>query len=199
MNMTEKVMEAKLPKGAKYRKVEVTEDGTVKIFYETVQGPVEGKWFEVNPKAIDQTLFQEKREDRRQEDTRQLILEAFAKVKKHPEQYGKPFETMFPKKDWYVKAVEELEKMAKNLGDHQADKVEQSLEWAQRIANGESWEAVCNEPDTANWYRLVKWGDYSRLVGGSSKFNSVDPASDVGSGDYYPYDWISVTVPLVVR
>lgn len=162
------------------------------------QVPTENQWFEVNPQAIDQSLFQKKRRDERQEKTRKLILEAFAEVKNNPEKYGKKFKTMMPKKTWTSKTVKELKQLACKLGDHNADWVEQALEWAQRICNGESWEAVCNIADTANWYRLVVWKNgYARLVGGSRVDNYDDPASDVDNYDYSSYDWIGSTVPLV--
>ena len=161
--------------------------------------PEEGKWFEVNPQAINQELFQKERDDRRQERTRQLILEAFAEMKSNPGKYGRPFKTMMPEKTWHSKTVANLKELASRLGDHNADWVEQALEWAQRIHNGESWEAVCNRPDTANWYRLVVWKNgYARLFGGSVKGDDYYPASDVISCDYNSPDIFSYAVPLVV-
>ena len=161
--------------------------------------PEEGKWFEVNPEAINQELFQAKRDDWFQEQTRQLILEAFTEMKNYPEKYGRSFKTMMPEKTWRSKTVAELKELARRLGDHNADWVEQALEWAQRIHNGESWEDVCNEPDTANWYRLVVWQDgYARLIGGSIKVDANSPASDVSSSIYVSGSRLKYTVPLVV-
>ena len=165
-----------------------------------IQGPIEGKWFEVNPQAINQKLFQEERYNWRQEQTRKFILEAFTEVKNNPEKYGRPFKTMMPEKTWngYI-TVAQIEKLTSKLGDHIADWVEQALEWAQRIHNGESWEAVCNEPDTANWHRLVVWkAGYVRLIGGSVKGSGNDPVSDVNESNYYSRGRIYSTVPLVV-
>ena len=164
------------------------------------QTPTEGKWFEVNPSAIDQNLFKEKRSDSKQEKTRLLISDAFEELKKHPER-NKAFKTLVPEKTWDSKTVGELKKMASQWGDHIADWVEQALEWAQRIANGESWEAICNEADTANCYRLVVWKNgYARLVGGSRKSDNNFPASDVDNYDYYDVHNFSLdhAVPLVV-
>ncbi len=164
---------------------------------EVVQVPTEGKWFEVNPMAIDQSLFSQPRNDSRQEWTRQIILEAFAEMK-NASKYARPFKTMMPEKEWKVKTVSELKEMACHLGDHMADWVEQALEWAQRIANGETWKAVCNEPDTANWYRLVIWkSGYARIVGGS-RMGGNYPASHVSSSGYHSNDQLRNTVPLVV-
>lgn len=163
------------------------------------QKPTEDAWFEVKPQAIDQKLFEKKRNDNRQEATRQLILEAFAEMKNNLEQSGKNFKTMMPQKTWSSKTVAQLKEMASNLGDHNANWVEQALEWAQRIANGESWEAICNDKDTANWYRLVVWKNrYARLVGGSVCDNNGLPASDVSNGVCDDNNNPDFTVPLVV-
>ena len=211
----EKVLWLELPEGLEYRKVTVTDSGKIGIVYtekeqspieettkaqsttNVVQGPTEGKWFKVNPKAIDQTLFEKERKDEKQENTRQLILEAFAEVKENPDQYGKPFETMFPEKDWGWQYPQDLREMAEKLGDHLANKVEQSLEWAQRIANGESWEAVCNNPDTANWYRVVNWDGHYELVGGWE--HSAPASRAIRYVNHDPAYFIRCTVPLVVR
>lgn len=160
--------------------------------------PTEGKAFEVNPSEINRKLFYTKRKDEKQERTRQLILEAFAEVDANPERYAKPFKTLMPEKTWGSKTVKELEKLANSLGNHLADWVEQAMEWAQRIANGETWEAVCNEPDTAKWYRLVKWKNSYRIVGGSRKCNNRYPASDAINNVFNPVYYYDDTVPLVV-
>ena len=166
---------------------------------EVAKIPTEDQWFEVNPLGIDQTIFKNKKKDTRQEETRQLILEAFAEVKSNPEKYAKNFKTMMPKKTWESKTVGELKEMASKMGDHNADLVEQALEWAQRIANGESWETICNNADTANWYRLVVWKNgYARLVGGSRANCSLSPASGVDSGSYISVSRCFYAVPLVV-
>ena len=163
------------------------------------QKPTENAWFEVKPQAIDQKLFEKKKNDNSQEATRKLILEAFAKMKENPEKYGKNFKTMMPQKTWKSKTVAQLKDMASNLGDHNADWVEQALEWAQRLENGESWEAICNDKDTANWYRLVVWKNgYTRLVGGSVDSDDYNPASNVNNNNYNDNNNLNNTVPLVV-
>ena len=163
------------------------------------QKPTEDEWFEVKPHAIDQKLFEKKREDNRQEATRQLILKAFAEMEENPEKYGRNFKTMMPKKTWTSKTVAELKKMARKLGDHNADWVEQALEWAQRIANGESWESICNAKDTANWNRVVVWKNgYARLVGGSVCLGNNKPASGVYNHGYHGTINLDFSVPLVV-
>ena len=161
--------------------------------------PTEGKLFEVKPLAINQTLFQKKRRGKRQEWTRKLILEAFAEVSKYPEKYASPFYTLIPEKKWSGrKTVAELKEYSKDLGGQMTDWVEQALEWAQRICNGESWKVVCNKADTANWYRLVVWkSGYTRLVGGSHNLFSNDPASYVFRDDCSSSSKLYYTVPLV--
>ena len=166
---------------------------------ETVQKPEEGKWFEVNPETINQKLFKEERADPQQEETRKLIQEAFAAVKSNPEKYASSFKTLMPEKTWNYKTVAELKELATILGDHMADWVEQALEWAQRIQNGESWENLCNDVDTANCYRLIAWKNgYTRVVGGSRRSNDSDPASVVYDSSSYSDSTLYDTVPLVV-
>ena len=161
--------------------------------------PTEGKWFRVNPLAIDQNLFKEKREDLMQDKTRKLILQAFKELKKHPER-NKAFKTLIPEKTWEVETVGGLKKMASQLGDHIADWVEQALEWAQRIENGESWEALCNKADTANWYRLVVWKEgYPQCVGGLREDSDFSmPSVALDDDAYADYDFSFLAVPLVV-
>lgn len=161
--------------------------------------PTEGHLFEVNVQGIDRRLFQNQRIDERQEEARQLILEAFNEVKCNPEKYGKKFKTFMPYKTWEDKTIAELKQLACGLGDHNADWVEQALEWAQRISNGELWASVCNKQDTANWYRLIVWKDGgARAVGGSSVFECGFSASEVHCTDYSLNMNVASTVPLVV-
>ena len=153
-----------------------------------VTKPTEGEWFEVKPQDINQKLFRRKRKDEEQERVRKIIIEAFVEMKENPEEYGRSFKTMMPEKTWDSKTVFELKKMACQLGDHNANWVEQALEWAQRIANGESWEAICDDVDTANWYRLVVWKyGYTRRVGGSS----------VDCDKYILYTLVFISVPIL--
>lgn len=95
---------------------------------EGITVPTEGQWFEVIPLAINQELFQTKREDKKQERTRQLIVEAFTELNNNPGKYGRVFETMMPEKHWYSRTVGELEDFAINLGYRIANYVEVSLE-----------------------------------------------------------------------
>lgn len=121
----------------------------------------------------------------------------------NPEKYAKEFYTMFPEKTWETlewDMAKELEKLAERLGHHMTNWIELSLEWAQRISNGESWEYVCNKADDANWYRLVRWKNgYYRRVGGARKsYDSGAPASGVYYKDYLPESCFKHAVPSVV-
>ena len=104
-------------------------------------------------------------------------------------------------KTWKTKYVFQLEDVAKKLGDRNANWVEQALEWAQRICNGESWQAICNDVDTNKHFRLVIWKNgQARLVGGSTAIDILNFApSDFGEYDYSGGTSIEYAVPLVVR
>lgn len=162
------------------------------------EAPVQGKWFEVKPLEIRQSLFQKQRVDVRQERTRILILEAFLEVKMNPRKYGRNFKTKMPKKTWDKKSVKDLKKEArKYCNSCIADWVEQALEWAQRIDNGESWESLCNKDDTAEYMRLVVWKNGSaRIVGGGLEWKI--PPSDVFDSNYPTHCVLDDVVPLVV-
>lgn len=162
--------------------------------------PTEGVWFEVKPKDINQKLFQKKRTDSKQETTRQIILAAFTQMRLNPDQYGRAFETTMPKKNWTKKTMEELKEISGVWGDRMAYEYEQAFEWAQRIANGETWEDVCNKPDSAQWYRAVIWRDEGiRIVGGSRELGNSFPASDVCGYKFQPNVEMTGVVPLIVR
>lgn len=167
--------------------------------FEIASKPTEGKCFEVNPMGIDRSLFQKKRSDSRQEETRKYILEAFGKADKYPVSYAQPFITLIPIKIWEgSKTVEELKQYAKELGGQHGNKTEKAFKWAQRISNGETWEAICNDPDTAECYELVDWENgSSKLVGGSRDHGDDCPASSVSIGNY-DYEHLIDTVPFVV-
>ena len=161
-------------------------------------GPTEGKWFYVNPKGINQNLFLRTRHDEAEERVRKLIRGAFYEVKMNHE-LVKPFMTLMPEKTWQRKTGQELEELAHQLGGHIGNWVEQAIEWAQRISNGETWKELCHEPDTASWYRLVAWekGIY-QLVGGA-KENEIDYApTHVSLFCYRAEETFRAAVPLVV-
>lgn len=157
-----------------------------------------GSTFKVTPLEIDQTLFKKKRKDPQQEELRQLILEAFRQMKRDSK-YARPFKIMIPEKTWKSKSVPELEELANKLGDHLTDWVEQAFEWAQKISNGESWESICNELDTAKWVRCVKWKAWIKFVGGSSELPLKRPAFFIRNlSSKVTYENCDYAVPSVV-
>lgn len=162
--------------------------------------PRVGQWFKVTPSEIDEQLFAEKRKYKKQEMVRLLILDAFEEIKKVPEIYGGPFETLIPEKTWDSKTGEELEIIASGFGNGIACWVEQALEWAQRIANGETWNALCNRPDISNWYRLILWKDGKlRMIGGSKVDRNKEPSAYVVNCKFVKSNVFNLTVPLIVR
>lgn len=179
------------------RTVKLTKKSTTE---QVVQPPREGQLFEVNPWEIDRSNFAGQMQDMRQEDTRQIIREAFDEVDKHPEKYGSSFYTMIPEKYWNgYKDVEYMNVYSRQVGGLTADWVQQALEWAQRIHNGESWEDICNHVDTAPNYRLICWKDGSyRVVGGSKEFRDRFSASDVDVSGNDVATYYANTVPLIV-
>ena len=157
--------------------------------------PTEGQWFEVNPKAINRKLFKKKRKGN-QEQTRQLILEAFEEVEHNQDKYGKAFRTIMPEKNWELMNIEKAQILAKQFEGHVANWVEQALEWAQRINNGETWEELCNEPDEAKNYRMIIWKNNSiRMIGGSDKHNYS--ATDICYYNFHFDDNFLDVVPLI--
>lgn len=122
-------------------------------------------WYVVNPLDIDQELFEEERPDEKQEKTRQTILKAFAMLNSNPIKYGAKFMSTVP----YHSGESYLSTTGKII--LVGTEFEQVIEWAQRIANGETWEDMCNKKDTMNAYRII-YSDNERkeeiLVGGCS-------------------------------
>lgn len=171
--------------------------------FDVARTPTEGKFFEVNPLGIDRSKFEKPMSNKNQEWTRQIIQAAFVEVDKQLEKYASAFYTLMPEKNWSgYKTAAELKVYANDLGGQMADWVEQALEWAQRLFNGESWEDICNNADTANWCRLILWnrGNYRNyvLVGGSRDSNIDNPASGVFVQGFSSKRRLCHTVPLVV-
>lgn len=154
--------------------------------------------FRVNPFAISMNLFKEARLDSSQEETRKLILEAFEELKKNS-RYAKSFKVIIPDKRWESKTTGELKELASEIGSHHQDWVELAFEWAQRIANGESWEDICNEADKSMWYRTVIWKNgFVRIIGGATKNGKENPASHIDFFDFHDDQTLYSSVPSVV-
>ena len=159
---------------------------------EVVRTPTVGMLFEINPLKIDKTRFETPREDSQQEWTRKIIRKAFEEIFKLPEKYAMSFYTLIPEKNGNGhQTVSQLEEYAEVLGGTMVDWVEQALEWAQRLDNGESWEDVCNKEDNVKVYRVIIWKNgRKRIVGGKS-------ATNVYKMDYDLTYRVTNAVPLI--
>ena len=159
----------------------------------------ENQWFRVNPKTIDRSLFEEKREDVKQEKTRKLIKEAFCEFDAHPEKYP-DYEPMVPEKTWVVDTIENIKKFSNMYGGHTANWVEQAFKWGQLISNGVSWEDLCNTQDFSQWYRVITWKNGEpRIVGGSVQGGNTCSATDIHTYNYDDSSTPGNVVPLIVR
>lgn len=158
--------------------------------------PVEGKFFQVDPKTIKRELFNYPREDEKQEWVRQRII----MVLNDSQCDEKPFKTFYPEKTWEdAKTVEEIKQIAKEAGGQIAFLWQQILEWAQRISNGETWEEVCNKKDNSMWYRLVVTErNVAYLVGACYLFGINVSATDIIQVMKIPGNRLNYAVPLIV-
>lgn len=156
----------------------------------------ETQCFDVFPYSIDRSLFQEEREDAQQEWTRQIILNALSHAYSGLFRYNKPYQVVIPAKTWssHISAWDLID-IARGYGNGIAEWAELALVWAQRISNGETWETLCNEPDTDARPRIVSWKDNAlRCVGGKGV-----PATCVGKVSLDISIPLIEAVPLVVR
>lgn len=162
-----------------------------------LEPPREGKWFEVNPQDIDRELFKNPRENDAEEETRQTILKAFESADQAPNRWLRKFETCFPKKTWRRKSGEKLIELATEMGNHNANWVEQALEWAQRISNGETWAELCRWPDIAKNGRLIiNESGQLAVVGGSTDNERPTTLVSISISKCYKFNDV---VPLVIR
>lgn len=177
-----------------------SEQGTNQEFFTKNEEKLEEvKWFVVNPQTLQKNLFWRKRKDREQEKVRKLIVEAFKEVNKKPWRYGRKFKIMIPQKNSEYQTVAELYQIAAELGGHTADWVEQALVWAQKINDGESWEKICNLPDTATAYRVIVWKNgKARLVGSANHNHNCIPPAEIFGKDFSISDKCPSSVPLIV-
>lgn len=153
----------------------------------------------VDPKSINRKLFSKELSDSKQEEVRQLILEAFSMTRKEPERYNKAFKNVVPEKNWIgSKDVQDLINVAYGMNGCLATWVELALEWAQRISNGESWESICNISDENPYYRLVEWKDKTiRSIGGSHNTFDMSPTAKIGEEQHSVEEHVLFAVPLV--
>ena len=165
--------------------------------FEVASIPAEGKVFEVNPLKIDRSKFKKRMHNQNQEWIREIIQKAFIEVDKHPERYAVPFYTLIPEKNWDgYKTFAELKRYANDLGGIMANWVEQALEWAQRISNGETWKNVCKRKNVSKWYIAIVCGKgFARFAG--VEFDSYSKVVEAGYGVCSFNEGFNDTVPLV--
>ena len=157
------------------------------------------KGVEVNPITIDESIFEmgEKGYYSHEEYIMQLIQKAFIEMKKDLRRYARPFEIVTPAELEPVYTEEKMVALAEQYGDHLADWVEQALEFAQKIANGED---IFNKSDDSKWFRAISWQDgHVCLVGGSEEFNNHDCASAIHEFHVNSFYQLHNAVPAIVR
>lgn len=145
-----------------------------------------GKPFIVNPKTIDKKLFAIRRADAKEEWIRNFISLTIMEAEKYPEKYLIPFKTLIPEVEMNLQKIIKKEQLA--------DWIQQGLEWAQRITNGEEWRKMCSEPDNINFRRFVKWGEDIRLIGGLS-----NPSTFISEPCWVDYTEVKYARPLLVE
>ena len=157
------------------------------------------KGVEVNPILIDEPTFEIEKKDfySHKESTMQVIQKAFIEMKKDLRRYARPFEIVTPAELESVYTEEKMVALAEKYGDHIADWVEQALEWAQRIANGED---IFNKSDDSKWFRAISWQDgHVCLVGGANELNNHDSVASIHEFNVNSSYQIYNAVPAVVR
>ncbi len=170
------------------------------------QRPIEEKKFEVRPMELllCRRFFEELPVSDRliEKKFKKDILQALNEVERKPQKYFLPFYTMMPAKTWDYMSIHNMEMYAIKRGGCLADFTVQSLEWAQRLFNGETVKDLCSTPDTAKCFRVVSRKDFYILVGGctgdyDSNNKGIPPASY--HPEYHPSCITGAfTVPLIV-
>jgi len=138
-------------------------------------------WFKVDPRSINSTHFLMKRDDKKEEEIRELINEAL-EVAKNNSNYDRPFKTTEAQKNWSVGTLLLFKSIAEKIyGGHVTDWVEQCLEWAQKLEAGMSWNELCAKIDNTKYYKVVAWkrGQY-RLIGGCTTSRKYYTPTHIG-------------------
>lgn len=183
----------------KGREVTLSEKELVSILEEHFKILNVVKGVEVNPILIDEPTFEIEKKDcySHKESIMQVIQKAFIEMKKDLRRYARPFEIVTPAELESVYTEEKMVALAEKYGDHIADWVEQALEWAQRIANGED---IFNKSDDSKWFRAISWQDgHVCLVGGANELNNHDSAASIHDFNVNSSYQIYNAVPAVVR
>lgn len=156
---------------------------------EILDKPAENdEWFKVDPPKINWKLFEKERKNRRQEAVRELIKKAQRLLEGWPEKYGRKFETRFEyfgEVNEYQSEFTEVLIKLKKLNSI-AELSAQAFEIAQRLSNGETWEKLCNNPDSYKYPRLIIGDSYeTELRIHRSKFYYLFGGEELGSPANY--------------
>lgn len=141
------------------------------------------------------------------EGIKKVVLYALKLAQVMPAKYGNRFYTYIPYleelefDDFKFEVVSQLVEFGSKIGDHCADWIEQGLEWAQRIQNGEDFVSLCEIQDAIEYSRIVVFDDDMlwNVGGGGNDVHSycVPPADVVPTRYDTTLDKIRY-VPLVV-
>lgn len=134
--------------------------------FEVADWPTEGQCCQVNMETFNLSFFLKKRSDYRQENVRQLILEALSQALQKPDDY-KSFYLLLPNKNWVYEnnksiTVRQAIAFAENIG-YLSTWIEEHLCLAQLICNSngsdDTWKMLCNTEDNLQWSRIFLWKD----------------------------------------
>jgi len=171
----------------------------VQYYHRCKKSLLEDIWILIDIDKIDKTLFNEPREDIKEERLRETIQEAFKMAECNP-RYTLPFEVMTPSM-YEDKPIKVQIGEAYLRGEEPCDWAHQALEWAFRITNGESWENICKEVDRSTYSRMIF--DKKGLLtywGGSIKHLAYQPETTESMFLFpYSYDFTPHSVLKRVR
>lgn len=143
------------------------------ISFEVSKTPEEGKAFKIEFGGIKRRFFETERKEKKEEATRQFILECLEMAEKNPELYER-FYILIPKWEWVYKSrysEDEFQNYPLRVCGKQTDWVESGLMIAYRISNGESWDSICHEKDNIDKPRVIKWKNDELILSGGADVN----------------------------
>lgn len=147
---------------------------------------------------INQSIFKVKRLNEEEEKLRLFI---YSKIKVAKAQKYEKFSWFLPEiEDSRLYKISELISIAKKNNGHIATSMELGLIWADLIDREIlSWHEFVKERDVSEKYRLIKFKEGYKIVGGATKngcFNTT--RTDISKVNYAKDDLIPCTVPIIV-
>ena len=155
-------------------------------------------WKKIELSAIKRRKFLFKRLDPSQEVIRKLIRQALKEAKKNKGHYSS-FELMVPEQH-LGNGLDSMINGAKSYHAEIANWIEQALEWAYRISEGESWKSLCNEPDDSEFFRVIFWKDDEVAFIGDGCNYCIRPQTSILT-DFFAANELcyGCSVPLLVK